>query len=99
MTRWLPILVALSPLATLGCAANFHDYVVSVASEKLSCPKDQLELTQVPPRVAVGHVQLRRRLAQRSPLLDQLEEARAASAELQPLPEGHPHPELGLHGT
>lgn len=45
-----PACLSLSLLLTSACAANFHDYVASVASEKMSCPKEQIELTPADPQ-------------------------------------------------
>ena len=56
-----------------------------------------LELAQVAPRISIGHAQLRRRLAERPPLVDQLEEARSSVAELELFSEDHPDSQLGLH--
>src|SRR5207237_532512 len=56
-----------------------------------------LELTQVAPRVAIRHLELRRRLLQRAARVDGLEQPRAAVAELQLIPERDPDPQLGFH--
>src|SRR4029077_2410201 len=57
----------------------------------------RLQVAQVAPRVAIGHLQLLRRLLERAARVDQLEQAGAPVPELQVLAERHPHPELGLH--
>src|SRR6185295_5377282 len=56
-----------------------------------------LELAQIAPRISIGHAQLRRGLAERPPLVDQLEEARPSVAELELFPEDDPDPQLRLH--
>jgi hypothetical protein len=49
MQRWSYIVIALAPITTAACAANFHDYVASVASDKMSCPKEKISLTPADP--------------------------------------------------
>src|SRR5205085_3041862 len=56
-----------------------------------------LELAQVAPRVAVRHLELRRRLLQRAARLDRLQQPRAAVAEFQVLAERDPDPQLRFH--
>jgi hypothetical protein len=56
-----------------------------------------LELAQIAPRISIGHAQLRRGLAERPPLVDQLEEARSSVAELELFSEDDPDPQLRLH--
>jgi hypothetical protein len=50
MTTQLAAAASLVLLTTTACAASFHDYVASVASEKMSCPKEQIELTPADPQ-------------------------------------------------
>src|SRR5205085_2993130 len=56
-----------------------------------------LELAQVAPRVAIRHLELRRRLLQRAARLDRLQQPRAAVAEFQVLAERDPDPQLRFH--
>ena len=49
MKRCSRLVIVLLPVASVACAANFHDYVASVASDKFACPKEQIALTPANP--------------------------------------------------
>src|SRR5262249_39542420 len=56
-----------------------------------------LQLPQIAPRVAIGHLELFGGLTKRAKLADRFQQTGAAVSELEVVAERHPHAELRLH--